>query len=98
MVGRRSQSLACPTLRYRPRSSREGDATISKIRAALPVFNHLHQTFFVLERAPDRLAPFQRDFVHSLALTLGFTAKMGGRSNPQHTVQRNVLIVDAAKN
>src|SRR5262249_17385759 len=63
----------------------------------LPLFDHRQQALFLFELRPDRFASFECDFVQPFALTLRLATEMRRRADPQHAVERHVLVVDSAE-
>lgn len=66
--------------------------------ALLPLFDLLDQFVFFFVIGPDCFIAVEGDFVKPFALAVGFAAEMGGGRNPQHPIQGDQFVVNAAEN
>lgn len=82
-------------LEVRPNYGAEPASQI--VVSALPILDHLQQPLFLFEFGPDRLPGIQCHFVQTFALAFRVATVMRRGRNPQYAVQRNVLVIDAAK-
>ena len=64
---------------------------------ALPFFDGPKKVVALGFGGPDGFPLFQPDFILPFALAIVVAAKMGRRRDPHDAIQRNILIVNSAK-
>lgn len=69
----------------------------SGLLALLPLFDSLQQLLLLFVAGPDRISPFQRHFMATFELAVVSAAEVWSRGDPQHAVERNVLVVNATE-
>jgi len=69
----------------------------SGLLALLPLFDSLQQLLLLFVAGPDRISPFQRHFMATFELAVVSAAEVWSRGDPQHAVERDVLVVDATE-